>query len=286
MRIGVISKGSPDYLIDIVTDGLIRLLGRDSLSLDYNVRGGWRGQYAILLQGFNGPEPFDIHDADVLIGSIRSIAAIEAWMKATGKSKVAVIDGEDDGGIRSFPERGVSVYFKREYLSCQKYPPIVQPLPFAAIPERLPPPQEISSPVFFRAYNSNVIRPEIEKALKEIGYSVPSGRVEKEEYNQALMSSLVGVSTRGGGWDTYRYWEIAYFGRALLSQDLGITIPDNFENGKEAVFFSDVPDFKVKLREMLSTPERTADMGRRARAKCLKHHLSTNRARTVLEALA
>ena len=56
MKVGVISKGSPDYLIDIVTDGLIRLLGRQSVALDYNVRGGCSGSYAHLLQGFQGPE--------------------------------------------------------------------------------------------------------------------------------------------------------------------------------------------------------------------------------------
>lgn len=285
MRIGVISRGSPDYLIDIVTDGLIRLLGRQNLSLDYNARGGWGGQYAILLQGFQGPEPFDIHDADVLIGSVRSLDAVGAWMKRTGRSRVALIDGEDGPDIRSPWEHSVRVYFKREYLQGVDYIPSVRPLPFGAIPEKIPDVPRAGNPVFFRAHGSSPIRSEIGEVLKGLGYPVPSGRVEKDEYNRDLASSLVGVSARGGGWDTYRYWEVPYFGTALLSQRLGIVIPDDFEEGREAAFFSGMVDFKEKLTGMLKQPEETAAMGRRARERCLKRHMSIHRAQAVLEAL-
>jgi len=36
MKVAVVSNGSPDYLIDIVTDGLIRLVGRERVHLSYN----------------------------------------------------------------------------------------------------------------------------------------------------------------------------------------------------------------------------------------------------------
>jgi len=286
MKIGIISKGSPDYLIDIVTDGLIRILGRENLSLDYNARGGWGGQYAILLQGFAGPEPFDIHEADALVGSVRSLDAIEEWMKKTGRKKVAVIDGEDGPDIRSpWDERGV-VYFKREFLKGGAYSPRVRPLPFGAIPEALPPVTEVSRAVFFRAHGSSPIRARIEETLRELGFPSPPGRVEKDEYNRDLASSLVGVSVRGGGWDTYRYWEIPYLGVALISQRLEIVIPDDFEDGVEAVFFSDLDDFRKKLLGMLDDPEKTRSIGLGGRKKCLERHLSIHRARTVLEAIS
>lgn len=286
MRIGIVSHGSPDYLIDIVTDGVIRLLGRKNVSLDYNARGGWGGQYAILLQGFQGPEPFDIYEADVLIGSVRSLGAIEAWMKRTGKKKVAIIDGEDGPDIKVPWETLVPVYFKREYLKSKNYASNIRPLPFAAIPETLPDVSKIVSPVFFLAHGSSPIRAEILKMLKSLGYDLSEGRVEKAEYNKALASSFVGISARGGGWDTYRYWEIAYMGTALLSQRLEIVIPNDFEEGVEAELFSGMEELKVKLQRMLDNPEQTMIMGRRAREKCLKYHLSENRAKTVLEVLA
>src|ERR1044072_7341503 len=121
MKIGVISKGSPDYLIDIVTDGLLRLLGRENISLDYNARGGWGGQYSQLLQNFSGPEPYDIHDAEVLIASLRSTQAARDWMKRTGRRKVAIVDGEDGVEIRDV-QRDVLVYFKREFLKNHYHP--------------------------------------------------------------------------------------------------------------------------------------------------------------------
>jgi hypothetical protein len=286
MRVGVISNGSPDYLIDIVTDGLIRLLGRHQVSLQYNVRGGWGGQYAILLQGFQGPEPFDIRESDVLLGSTRSFPQIEDWMEKSGNRKVAIIDGEDDDRLRPEWVEKARVYFKREYPKGRSYPKNVLPLPFAAIPEDLPNVTEIVSPVFFMAHGSSPIRGEISEALKRAGYPVPSERVEKANYNISLASSLVGISARGGGWDTYRYWEVPYFGVTLLSQRLQTVIPDDFTEGREALFFSDVHEVPDILKVMLKDPLRTREMGRLGREKCLQYHLSTNRAKTVLENLS
>lgn len=283
MRIGVISNGSPDYLIDIVTDGLIRLLGRDHVSLQYNVRGGWGGQYAILLKGFQGPEPFDIHEADILLGSTRSLPEMAAWLRKSGNQNVGLIDGEDDSRIRAEELKKVKVYFKREYIKGEVYPKTVVPLSFGAIPERIPEVSEIVSPVFFLAHGSSPIRQEISSGLKDLGFHVPEARVEKVEYNVALASSLVGISARGGGWDTYRYWEVPYLAVALLSQRLNLIIPNNFTEDREAVFFSSAQECCAKLRKMLSDPLRTREMGRLAREKCLKYHLSIHRAKTVLE---
>lgn len=285
MKVGVVSHGSPDYLIDIVTDGLIRLLGRESVSLDYNARGGWGGQYSILLQGFQGPEPFDIEEAEVLIASVRSLDAAKAWMKRTGKKKVAIVDGEDGADIRSPWEMVASVYFKREYFKNRDYVSSIHPLPFGAIPEALPDVSSISCPIFFLAHESSGVRAEVVKVLRGLGYDVPSERIEKAEYNKRLASSLVGISARGGGWDTYRYWEVAYFGTALLSQRLEIMIPNDFEEGLEIEFFENMMDLEKKLKMMVEHPDQTILIGQRARKKCLKYHLSENRARTVLEAL-
>lgn len=286
MRVGVISNGSPDYLIDIVTDGLIRLLGRHQVSLQYNVRGGWGGQYAILLQGFQGPEPFDIHEADVMIGSTRSFPEITAWIEKSGNRNVAIIDGEDDDRLRSEWVEKVHVYFKREYLKGCSYPKNVLPLPFAAIPEALPNITEIVHPVFFMAHGSSLIRGEISNMLRKVGYIAPSERIEKSDYNIALASSLVGISARGGGWDTYRYWEVPYFGVTLLSQRLQTVIPNDFTEGMEALFFSDVRQVPDILKTMLKDPVQAREMGRLGREKCLQYHLSMNRAKTVLESLS
>lgn len=285
MKVGVISKGSPDYLIDIVTDGLIRLLGRSGVSLDYNVRGGWGGQYSILLQNFSGPEPYDIHDADVLIASTRSLEAAREWIKRTGKKKIAIIDGEDFHMLNDI-HLEVPVYFKREFLLFESHPHNVKPLPFAAIPEPLPKFSELRNAVFYRGHETHHFRREIVNALNEMGYPVSEDRIEKDDYNKRLMSSLIGVCVRGNGWDTYRYWETPYFGTALLSQKPEILIPENFIDGQEAIFFSTVEEFKSKLGWMMDNPNRTFEISKAGRKASKERHLSTNRAKTVLEALA
>lgn len=285
MKVGVISKGSPDYLIDIVCDGLIRKLGRENVAMDYNHKSRWGGQYSILMGGVEQPNSFDIHDAEVLVASDRSVQAMEEWMKRTGKKAVAFIDGEDDTHLRYDHDR-VAVYFKREYIAGRAYPSKVRPLPFAAIPEAVPDKVLVERPVFYLGHDSNPVRRELRAALKEAGFEPSITRVEKDAYNRMLVSSLVGISVRGCGWDTYRYWEIPYFGSALLSQRLEIVIPENFEEGREASFFGSMPEMLSKLRGMLSDPDMTLAMAAEGRRACLARHLSVNRARTVLEALA
>lgn len=287
MKIGVISRGSPDYLIDIVTDGLIRLVGRQNISLDYNVRGDSRGQFVHLFKGFQGPEPFDIHESDILIASVRSKGAIFEWMRRTGKTKVAAIDGEDDTEIRQDVLNRAGLYFKREYLKTRSYPAKIRPLPFAAIPESVLENVPLREPpVFYLAHDTHPDRRWVDAALSSIGFMPFKGRFEKADYNRCLMGSLVGISARGGGWDTYRYWETPYFGAMLLSQRLEIAIPNDFKEGIEAVYFSGPDELKAKVREALadrSKAKRIAEAGKKA---CWERHLSIHRAKTVLEALS
>jgi len=285
MRVGVISRGSPDYLIDIVCDGLIKILGRQNVALDYVHKARWGGQYSILMAGVEQENSFDIHDSELLVASDRSIPAMEEWAKRTGRKKIALVDGEDDPPLRYDPER-VTAYFKREYMVGRQYAKKVKPLPFAAIPEDLPKDVPIERNVFYMGHPSNPIRVDIANALKNMGYALPTERIEKAPYNRLLMSSRVGISPRGCGWDTYRYWEIPFFGTALLAQRPEIVIPDNFIEGEEALFFGGVQEMISKLTYLIRDPEGTLAMARRGREACLKRHLCTNRARTVLEALA
>lgn len=286
MKIGIISSGSPDYLIDIVTDGFIRLFGRQGVSLDYNNRGGWGGQYIHLLQGFEGPEPYDIHEADVLIASDRSLAAMERWMKKTGRNAVAVVDGADGEGIATEVLTKVRVYFKREYIKGRSYASNVRPLPFAAIPEPLPTEVEVSRQVFYAGHPTHHFRFEIAKVLTEMGHSPILERIEKVDFNRKLMESLIGIAVRGNGWDTYRFWEIPYFGACMLAQRPAIVIPSEFVDGHEAVYYDSIEDFKSKLKRLLANPDEAVKIAEAGRKAAMERHLSINRAKTVLEALS
>lgn len=287
MKVGVISRGSPDYLIDIVTDGLIRLLGRQSVSVDYNIRHevNSSGPYQHLCRGLNGPEPFPIEEADVLVASRRSMEALRRWIKQTGKGKVALIDGEDHDQIDVAAAGLVSVYFKREYFHFRPYPPNVRPLSFGAIPEEVPHHTVVDRKVFYSWHDTHPFRKEIAGVLSSMGFP-PAPNEDKRDYNKRLARSLVGVSVRGNGWDTYRYWEIPYFGAALLAQRSPQVINGDFMEGVEAVYFSDADELRRLLKTMLDSPENTEAIGRAGRKAVLAKHLSRHRAQQVLEGVA
>lgn len=286
MKAAVISSGSPDYLIDIVTDGLIRLLGRDRVHLRYNQISTANPMQSQLFQNFGGQNKIDFLEANILVASVRSrIADIEAWIKETNGGRVAIVDGEDDPVVRQSHYNLAALYFKREYFQNTSHKARVRALPFAAIPEGVPDQQPRDIPVTFAVGITSPIRIEIMKALQGMNLRVETAIRHKKEYNAILSKTLVGVSARGAGWDTYRYWETAYFGCALLSQRPGIVIPANFVDGTEAVFFDDVGDFQKKLQALLADPSRAISIGKAARSACVDRHLSIHRAKTVLESV-
>lgn len=284
MKVAVISWGSPDYLIDIITDGLIRVLGRDRVHLRYNQTSTSGPNRTQLFSGFGVQNKIDFLEANLLVASVRSNPAdIAAWVKETHGGRVAIADGEDDPVIRQPHYALASIYYKREFLPKAGYPARVRPLPFAAIPEDRPEAPARDIPVTFSVVITSPIRAEIQSALKVMGVNADMAMRTKKEYNSILSRSVIGISARGAGWDTYRYWETAYFGCALLSQRLAIVIPGNFVDGKEAIFFDGIGDFRKKLEGLLADPNKAIALGKASMKACMDRHLSVHRAKTVIE---
>ncbi len=284
-RVALVSHGSPDYLIDIVTDGMIRLLGRENVHLGYN-RTTPDGDHRIpqLFSGFDAENRFPLEEADCLVISNRSDFEIARDYRRRCSRPVALVDGEDDDAIRSELTEA-TLYAKREYHQKRKYSENIVPLPFAAIPEELPSEGPRDLPIFFRANPTDGFRELIAEEIRKLGLPMQVQGIAKAEYNRQLSSSLVGVSVRGAGWDTYRYWETPYFGAALFSQRHPLVIPGDFEDGVEAEFFDDAGDFTRKLKRLLDDPARTLALGARGREACRKRHLSVHRAERLLALL-
>jgi hypothetical protein len=282
MKVSVIAYCFPDYLMEILSDGLIRLLGRENVSFDANHATPQDSMRAPIYEKIRAPNAFGPYGGDVLVASTRSgTDRIRDWMGKTGRRRVAVIDGEDDSILRGDFMALASVYFKREIpLSSHLPAGNIRPLPFGAIPEEIPV-VERSRAVTFLGKRTDQMREGVWQALGS-----REEFIGKDEYNKALASSVIGVSVRGAGWDTYRYWETAYFGCALLAQFPAIHVPGNFEDGREAVFWRSVSEFKSKLDLLLSDRKRALEIGQAGRAAVLERHLSTHRAKTVLEAVS
>ena len=283
-KVAILSRSSPDYLVDIVADGMIRLLGRENIHLAYLFPTIKPDTVSQLFDGFEVQNRFPMHEADCLVSAIRGTGNIvQDWMKKTGKKTTAILDGEDSDPVQEDFARIVGVYFKREYMRGRTYLKNIMPLPFAAIPEALPPASARAGAFFMGLHRRDPMRAAIAAVMTHMGIPVTQSQIPKESYNRRLAASLVGVSVRGAGWDTYRYWEVPYFGAALLSQRLPIEIPADFVDGQEAVFFQGPEDFREKLQALLDHPEEARRIAQAGQRACLERHLSIHRARTVLE---
>lgn len=79
------------------------------------------------------------------------------------------------------------------------------------------------------------------------------GKLSYEDYFHLIARSKMGLSIRGAGFDTVRYWEIVAAKRLLVSETPYIHIPYNFEHGKHALFYQpDLSDLLNIVRTYLN----------------------------------
>lgn len=129
--------------------------------------------------------------------------------------------------------------------------------------------------------------PVLQAKLRGDPYATPEdcrGKQTVEEYFATLRRSKIGLSVRGAGFDTLRYWEVVASKTLLISEPPSIYIPNNFEHGKHAVFCR--PDFS-DLVELVRTYVRD-DKEREAVAAAgydhlMKYHTCAQRANQVLD---
>jgi hypothetical protein len=242
-------------------------------------------------------------------------------LELRGATPTAFVDGEDDPYVRGIASH-VDVYFKRETLRSgirlhvrmparrlyhrRRYPerwrdPLrreiavatsrfrgVVPLPFGIIDTGFEPRAEKDVDVAFLASPTSPERVRVAEELRALERegavveSATNANLPWLDYIELLSRSRIAVSVRGLGYDTYRYWEIPYAGALLLSEPVQTIIPDNFVDGREAVF-APVDRLAERARELLGQDNRAiAEAGRQ---KLLALHTSVHRARTVLERL-
>jgi len=288
MRVAVASGGSPDYLIDIVADGMVRLLGRGRVHLQFN---RWTPTHPIFSQLLAfGPDNLSIYDCDVLVASRRfSPSAVRDYQRKTG-GRVAILDGEDCAPLHRRFLHLADVYFLREFLVGESYPLKVQPLAFAAIPETLVRGQRRDIPVLFGGTeHSSTDRPPVVVALARAGWctwETASRRVTPhDEYMRRLVRARIGVNVRGRGWQTYRYWETPWAGALLLSQRHSVVIEDDFVDGREAVFFTTPGEAVRRAKWLLKERTLCSEIAQAGLQAAVSRHLSTHRAARVLDAV-
>lgn len=105
-----------------------------------------------------------------------------------------------------------------------------------------------------------------------------------EAYWEVLARSKMGLSIRGAGYDTVRYWEIVAAKALLIAEQPDIDIPYNFEHGKQAIFIRpDLSDLVPVLKTYLQDHDAREAIAQAGYAHLLKYHTCEQRARQFLE---
>lgn len=309
--VAVVSGGSPDYLIDIVADGMVRLLGRENVYVKYywlkpNI---WEDRRYKHLYTVTTKEPNKISlcECQILVASVRvPITYIRKYKSAVGGT-VAVIDGEDVGELKKEHLKIADVYFKREYFKSLKYPVKILNLPrgrrfiptfyrwypekvvnlsFGVIPldyEFEGVSLEKTGSVFFAGGLTSDIRRQLKDMIVRSGFTYFPNILDMDTYIREVRRHWICIAPRGSGWDTYRYWEIPYIGSVLLCQNHPLKIDDDFVHGESCLRFSTVEEAKLLINQFLHNKEKLLSILKMGHELVMKKHLSIHRAKKVLD---
>ena len=307
LRVLLILHPRPHYGIDLIYDGLCRVLGAEQIvefpnkpslhgaeptvSRNYPCHFDWPSQSPALpdlLEQLRAGE-FDA----VLWGNCEAEMEQEqarAISDAAGDTPLFILDELDEfidvrTWLRDFlGRRDFAAYFKREMLYCQDYGPDTYPMPFAF--SRAYMPDDVSLPrerdLFWAGHRMFATRRICLEHIERAHQVDLTRTFAPEEYARTVQQSRIGLNFYGKGFDTVRYWELPAYGALLLSEQLPIRIPHNFTDGVNAVFFDDLPELDRKLRELLENPEQAEAIARAGHAHFLEHHTSEARARQLL----
>lgn len=247
------------------------------VSLEGILQGLHEGAYdAILFADIEGDLPE--HDVVAILG-------------ARGDCPVFLVDGLDEFvnlRPRVLARMGLgdcAGYFKREMHRAVDYGPDCWPMPFAYTGA-----QGLAEPVGERAHaffwaghrRFGLRRLYLDAIEKAYGWNL-NQTFDQAAYLSRMRQSRIGLNCFGMGFDTVRYWELAAQGCLVLSERLPIHIPHNFEDGRHAVFFSDLPELLARLAYYLAHPEACRAIGEAGRLHFQRYHTNRARAGQVLD---
>lgn len=203
--------------------------------------------------------------------------------------------GQNQLWIEAIERRPFDFIFKREYLKKIDYAENVFPMPFCMDPDAMlaKPFPRPDKDVSFWAVESDPIRGRALDLLTgqfdcdENG----TGRNKKfdtyeykgRRYHEELAKCKIVLSLRGGGWDTLRYWEVPALGPLMISTELGIVIPNDFEDGVHiARCKDDLSDLIDLCQHYLDNESERIKMAKSAYEHLKKHHTPKARAKYLM----
>lgn len=295
----------PNYGLDVLYDGLCDVLDDENV-VDFPSKPTLHGDRPLTQANYpcmflrksqalppdEIVERLDKNDFDiVLYGDVRGTmdAAGLPHLLRRVAAPIVLVDQEDtpvDHSQERTTHVGVrfALQFKREKLSGIRYAARTYPLPFAFPESYLPQHQPVhrERTVFWAGHRMfGLRRLYLEYVEQQFGLQLDR-LLPPDQYALEMLSSQIGLSFFGFGFDTVRYWEIPAHGCMLLAERPPIEIPENFKDGESAVFFDDLPELSEKLEYYLAHPsevQRIAEAGHRL---LRRHHTGKARAEQML----
>ena len=109
--------------------------------------------------------------------------------------------------------------------------------------------------------------------------------VGKDKYIETIRNSKSGLSTRGTGYDTWRYWETPCYGATLLAQRTPIKIPNNFVDKESALFFKNFDELRQKFERYIIKSNEWFEIAKYGQKHFFKYHTPKKRAEYILKKL-
>ncbi len=298
---------NPHYGIDVLYDGLCEVLGDENV-VDFPYKPTLHGEivekyrhYPCNANRQGRPKSLDMVLAELRSGAYDLVVFADCEIKigrenltaisaAAGDTPLCLVDATDTFDDMRLPLAcaiDISPHtpcFKREMMTTLDYGINTFPMPFAYMDCRAPGElqEERDLDVFWAGQRAFGTRRHYLEYLEKTFHRTFGGKFTQEAYTQALGRARIGLNLAGAGFDTVRYWELPAHGAMLLSERLPIHIPFDFEEDKEAVYFSDLHECAEKLRYYLEHPEEAAMIARAGRDKFLNYHTASARARQFL----
>jgi hypothetical protein len=313
MKILFLTHTYPNYVPDLLLHGLRKLLG--PAVVDYPRKD-------CLYQGVLGlgvcppnqlcPGWFPADEGTIDRGDIPAkiagghfdcivvdVRALGSWMPLVenSRSPIAIIDGEDrPASIRP----GRYVVFRRETDGVDYSIPLPMALPeeiFHWIVSYDDQPKTYSIGFLGSTHDGERLRfiEELSACYPNCLFSasvvpsaqnpLPRGRYGRDEYYRELQKCRLVLSLAGAGNDTFRFWEHAACNAVHLSVRSPLFIPDDFEDGRSILRFSDSGEIRAHIDRVLEKPDLAQELVIEARLHLIQHHLTIHRAGYFLNRL-
>ena len=163
----------------------------------------------------------------------------------------------------------------------------IKPLNLSVLPHKVQERQDLDIDVSFVGRISSQIRVKYINVLKSIAdrnslnLYVNTNGLSPDRYQEIMLRSKICVSLPGSGYDTFRYWEIPYYSRCLLSFKVPISIPNNFEDEYSALYFTDKYSLEDKILYAIKK-DNYEDIRKMGKQDFERNHTDIQRARNVI----